>query len=358
MDIERPPPTAAIASLPDGRLLAHFFQRPDKSVIGEVEGPTGQGKAGFVGRDRELALLVEALTAATGEQRQVVLVAGEPGVGKSRLVAELVAAAAKVGVPSCWGRAVEDGSPPLWLFRQVLRSLGPSGTTAEQALAAPRPDTAASEGEFTSEQRFRVFETVTDALIAAARPSGLVVVLDDLHWADAATLQLLSHLVRGSAAARLLVIATYRDTETGGRDGLRKLLAGLAGEQSVTRLRLVGLTEADIGVLLRDLVGRPVSASMSAEISRRTRGNPFFVTELGRLFTGDPGGWGVAALPDGVRDAVRGRLDRAFPAVPPAGRGRRGPRVRPWIPPRSPRRRRRNSTRSSPRWTRPSAPGS
>ncbi|WP_291416375.1 AAA family ATPase, partial [Actinophytocola sp.] len=239
-------------------------------------------------------MLAGRVRAALDGSAQVVLVAGEPGVGKTRLVEEVARQAADLGVRTCWGRAADDeGSPPYWLFRQVLRALhlhGPADLAPEVAGGA--------------EQRFRVFEAVTDLLTAAAEPAGLLVVLDDLQWADPASLRLLAHLARATTTARLAVVATYRDTETGGREPLRQVLATLA--PSVTRLRLVGLTEPEVGTLLAGVTGRPVPADTTAALSRRTQGNPFFVCELARVLTGETG----TELPDGVRDAVRGRLDR------------------------------------------------
>ncbi len=258
----------------------------------------------FVGRERERALLAGGLRAALDGAGQVVLLAGEPGVGKSRLAEEVSAQAVNLGMRRCWGRATEhEGSPPYWPFRQVCRDLG------TELLPAETGD-GAGEGE-----RFRVFEAVADGLAAAAAPGGLLVVLDDLQWADPASLRLLVHLAATAARARLLLLATYRDTETGGREPLRQALAALAREPSVTRLRLVGLTETEVGALLAGVAGRPVPGATTAAVSRRSQGNPFFVAELGRLLAERPGARADADLPDGVRDAVLGRLDQlAAPA--------------------------------------------
>lgn len=153
-----------------------------------------------------------------------------------------------------------------------------------------------------------MFEAVTGFLAAAAEPAGLVVVLDDLQWADQASLQLLTQLATSSGASRLMVLGTYRDTETGGRAPLRRMLAASASAP-VTRLRLVGLTDPHIATLLGAIAGAPVPVAVSNSVSRRTRGNPFFVAELARLL-GDPDNASPDhELPDGVRDAVRGRLD-------------------------------------------------
>jgi hypothetical protein len=117
------------------------------------------------------------------------------------------------------------------------------------------------------------------------------------------------------------VLATYRDTEAG--DSLRAALAELAREPSVTRIRLTGLTEDEVAAQLAGVTGWAVPDSVAAAVCRRTQGNPFFVGELGRLLTDGRDG----ELPDGVRDAVRGRLARLSPRVPVDRVGGRGPRL-------------------------------
>jgi DNA-binding CsgD family transcriptional regulator/RecA/RadA recombinase len=250
----------------------------------------------FVGRSREVQLLRARLDDARGGRGQVVLVTGEPGIGKTTLAAQFVAEAEEQGLPVGWGRASEDeGSPPYWLFRQVLTGLG---------LAMP----ALLDGgaaHVSGEARFEAFQTVTEQLRDAAHPGGLVVVLDDLQWAEAASLALLVHLARGLARSRVMIVATYRDTEATGREALSTTLAALAHESGLRRVRLVGLTSAEVAEQLAHVTGAGVPAELAASISRRTGGNPFFVAELGRL--AETAG---AALPDAVLEAVRARLAR------------------------------------------------
>ena len=248
----------------------------------------------FVGRERELAEL-GGLPAG-----RVVLVAGEPGVGKSALVAE---AANRYGMPWCAGRAVDDeGSPPYLPFHQAVRALRQRGLVPDGPadLVPAEPD---------ARDRYRAFDDVTALLTAAAEPAGLAVVLDDLHWADPASLHLLLHLTRAIAGSRLTVLATYRDTEPG--PALREALAALSTEQAVHRIALGGLAEPEVGALLGSVLGWPVPDSVAAAVRARTQGNPFFVTELARVLGRDGGG----GLPAGVRDAVRARLLRLPPAA-------------------------------------------
>ena len=251
----------------------------------------------FVGRARELGLLGVRLDDARGGRGQLVLVTGEPGIGKTRLAEELGRHAEAIGVPVDWGRASEDeGSPPYWIFRQLARSTG---------RAMPGLLTGGSAGGGSAEARFEMFEALADDLRAAAEAGGLLVVLDDLQWADAASLALLVHLARGIGRSRLMVVAMYRDTETTGREALSSALSALARESNLSRIRLVGLTQAEVERQLNVITGAPVPPELAALVSQRTGGNPFFVTELGRI-AGSSG----HALPDAVLDTVRARLAR------------------------------------------------
>jgi DNA-binding CsgD family transcriptional regulator len=252
---------------------------------------------------RERELLDMRLRAALDGEGQVVLLAGEPGVGKTRLAEEAVEHARGLGMACGWGRATdEEGSPPYWPFRQLFRALGDLAV-----LDVGPPGTGSAET--AAQERFWLFEAVTDALLTVAAPRGLLVVLDDLQWADPASVQLLVHLAMGRPGSRLVVLATYRDTETAGQESLRAALSALAREPSVTRMRLVGLSEAEVAGQLAGVTGWAVPDSVATVVCRRTGGNPFFVGELGRLLTDSTDG----RLPEGVRDAVRGRLARLSP---------------------------------------------
>jgi DNA-binding CsgD family transcriptional regulator len=261
----------------------------------------------FVGRDREREQLAAVLRTASAGAARVVLVSGEPGVGKTRLAAEAAAVARGLGMAHATGRATDDdGSPPLAAVRQVLRAIGSPDPLTTQAAAGERAEAAAQE-------RFRRQEAVTEALTAAAATRGLFVLLDDLQWADALTLQVLVHLARTLGPARVAVVATYRSTDTAGRAALRAALGTLASEPAVERIRLTGLSEPEVNAQLEAVAGFTVPACVAAAVHRRTGGNPFFVGELGRLLSAaevtDEKG-----LPDGVRDAVAARIARLSPA--------------------------------------------
>lgn len=235
-----------------------------------------------------------------------VLVGGEPGVGKTRLAAEVAAEARGLGMVVAVGRATDDeGSPPYRPVSQVLRALALPDPLGAGAGADERADVAARE-------RFRRYEAVSEALCGAAAPSGLYVLLDDMHWADAGTLRLLVHMVR-EVPARLVLVVTYRTTETAASAVLGESLAALAAEPVVERVALTGLSEEEVGRHLDAVAGFAVPAEVAQAVHKRTHGNPFFVGELGRLLSGAPPAADVPRLPDGVRDAVRVRLARLSP---------------------------------------------
>lgn len=258
----------------------------------------------FVGRARERAAVTAAVEAACGGAGRMLLVSGEPGVGKTRLAMWAAEAAAAQGMRCGWGRASEDeGSPPYWPFRQALRV---AGGTEPLIFGTMPPDLPA---ESAAQRRFRLFESVADVLRAAAEPAGMLLVLDDMQWADPASLQLLVHLARGIAGSRSVVMATYRDTETVGFPQLQAALAALIREAAVTRLQVGGLSGQEVAEQLAQLTGWAVPDSVAAAVCARSGGNPFFVRELGRVLAES----GDGLLPDGIRDAVRGRLGRLTP---------------------------------------------
>ncbi|MBE1462245.1 ATP-binding protein [Kibdelosporangium phytohabitans] len=259
----------------------------------------------FVGRHRELDELTGRLRTAMHGAGQVVLLSGEPGIGKTRLAHELTALAETDGVHICWGRAVQDdGSPSYWPFRQVLKLLArryaPGVLADELALVVPE----FGDGPATSpEERFRVFEAVTEYLTGLGK---VLIVLDDLQWADPPTMQLLVHLAMAIGAAPVMIVVTYRDTEVPA--ALSTAVASLVREDTVSRIHLDGLSETEVADQLAGLTGTPVGADVVATVSHRTGGNPFFVAELGRIL--DQNG---TRLPDAVLDAVRVRVDALSP---------------------------------------------
>ena len=242
---------------------------------------TGQVGHEFVGRVDELDRLDRLLQAAANGAGQVALLLGESGVGKSRLALEIADRAAAAGMIVVQGRAAADeGCPPYWPFRQVLRGLsavGPAAANREQAFAPDldAPDFNATIGSSTplAARRFAMFEAVTDHLAATASARGLVVLIDDLQWADAGSLHLLAHLAGRIGCARVLIVATCRPI--GADSQVRSAVAALTREDRVTRVELSGLANDEVGDLLAAVSGWPVPPSVTAAVERRTNGNPF-----------------------------------------------------------------------------------
>ncbi|MFP5376915.1 MAG: ATP-binding protein, partial [Acidimicrobiia bacterium] len=273
----------------------------------------------LVGRAAELAAVDAALGGALEGRTTTLLVAGEAGIGKTRLLEHLARLAAARAVPVLWGRATDDdGAPAYWPWRQVLRSWASgAGARAVEALgpvaadlsriapelsggAPPRPAVA---GEAGAGERFALFEACRALLEGTASRSGLVVVLDDLHWCDAASLLLLGHVVRHAREARLLVAGAFRPHDLARGPRAADIVAGISGQPSTVRLDLGGLAAGEVGEQLAGVMGRPVSADVVATVAMRTGGNPLFVREVGRLLAS-----GSQGVPDAVRGAIGQRL--------------------------------------------------
>ena len=254
-----------------------------------------------------LAGLRKALDAALAGHGSLVLITGEPGVGKTALVTAFADEAAARGVQTAWSRCAEDeGVPGFWPWTQVLRATEglPGG---EDYLAPPAAGMMREAAD-----RFRIFDRVVRHLAEVAARSGLLVVLDDLHWADPDSLGLLEFAARQLAVSRLLLAGAYRDDDAA--DRLRRVAATAA----VTRLE--GLDTADVGELMAQITGAPVPGETAAAMHARTGGNPLFVRELTRLLqsrvaAGDR--WTSSATIDSVREVI----DRGWPGCPSRASG-------------------------------------
>jgi hypothetical protein len=258
---------------------------------------TAQHGGRLVGRDATLAVTAAALAEAAAGSGGLLLVAGEPGIGKSAVLAEQARRAGAAGFRvlrgTCWQGG---GAPPYWLWTQVVRGLA----TAELGDAAFLLDRAGRTGDIEApEARFQLFDAVTTAL-AGAGP--LLVMLDDLQWADDLSLGLLEFVRRGLADAPVLLLGAYRDAEAG---AVSRLLAG-----PVPTVPLTGLDVEAVTALMTGVAGPAPDPELAERMHRRCGGNPFFVRELTRLMLAR-GDWHAAgAVPAGVVDTLRLRLAR------------------------------------------------
>jgi tetratricopeptide (TPR) repeat protein len=246
----------------------------------------------FVGRRAEL----ERLGASWGgvqmhRDRRIVLVAGEPGIGKTRLVHHFAAAALVAqGATVLLGRCSEEPLAPFEPFAEALAQAG-----VADVLEPGDSDDAGA--------RHRLFDAVDAALADLAASVPLLLVIDDLHWADRGTLLLTSFLLRSSRSAPMLVLGTYRDTELGRQSPLAGALGELRNSGALDRVELHGLALDDVATLSRSLLG---TDDVAPRVHSRTDGNAFFVEEILRELA-EPG---AGEVPESVRQAVGVRLSR------------------------------------------------
>jgi predicted ATPase len=229
-----------------------------------------------VGRAAERQALRAALAAAQGGTGAVVLVTGPAGIGKTRLLELLVADAATAQVPVAWGRCpAEQGVPPLWPWRRVLDAAG-----APAPAGADPPSAAAATPEDTAAVRLVVASAVCDALVGVACSRGLVVVLEDVHWADGASLDLLRHLAAEVRRSRLLVLVSARD---GDGAELPPAVAELVLLPGVELVPLGPLPVAGVAAYLSAAAGRPVDPAAVQLVHQRSGGNPLYVRTVARV---------------------------------------------------------------------------
>ena len=300
----------------------------DHSVEDEAAPEPSRGV--FVGRGREVAELVGALEDALAGHGRLVLLVGEPGIGKSRLADELMRQArvrgARVIVGRCWEAG---GAPAYWPWVQSLRAhvletepdalraqLGPGAADLAQLLPElrelfpdlPEPPALESEGA-----RFRLFEAVSAFLRSAARARPLVLGLDDLHAADESSLLLLRFVAREIADSRLLVVCAFRDVDPTMRDPLASALAELVRERHTTQIALAGLSQDDVAEYIELSTGMQPSPRLVEAVHTETEGNPLFVAEAVRLLDAegqitDPDAH--LKIPPGIRAVIDQRVGR------------------------------------------------
>ena len=275
----------------------------------------------LVGRQHEVTALRDALGRARAGDPTTVLVGGEAGVGKTRLLEEFGRLATDGGARVLVGQCLELGeaglpfAPFAAALREVLRRDGPgvfSGYEPEFARLLPElarvpAGVAAPTGLPVSDTpRGYLFDLVADLFQRIATGQPLVLVIEDLHWADRSTRDLIGFLVRAARTGRLLLICTYRTDELHRGHPLRPFLAELDRARGVERVDLSRLDRDGTAAILTDLLGAEPTARAVDDVHGRTQGNPFFIEELAAA--GDP--VGCAALPETLRDLLLARVDR------------------------------------------------
>lgn len=324
-----------------------------------IASETVNPKPPLIGRQREAALLWDQFEAATSGRASVVFVTGEPGIGKTRLLDEIAARAMAADATVLRGGASDvEGMPPYLPFLEALgqyiqtaplEQLRKQAGAAATILAGILPELPARLGELPpayplppEQARLRLYEAAGAFLAAIAAPpsppisggtnGGLLLILDDLHWADAASLDLLCHVVRHQPAARLLILGAYREGEIGYSPAFARTLNELARLRALTTLVLAPLQAGEIATLAANYLGGATAAALGQFLHAQSEGNPFFAEELLHdwLETGvlareasDLAGrpcWALtrpfeSTLPPGIVGAIRQRLAHIPPPV-------------------------------------------
>ena len=317
--IQTPAPDHSIGS----GFVGHQAPRPDR--------PTG---GPFVGRQREMGELQTALEDTLSGHGKMVMLVGEPGIGKTRLAQELTTRAAGRGAEVLSGRCYEgEGAPPYWPWVQLIRTylqlkdpnqlqseMGPGAAVIAEIVSEVReklPDLEPPPALEPEQARFRLFDSITTFLKNASQERPIMLLLDDLHWADRPSLQLLQFLSREMRESRLLVIGTYRDAELSRQHPLSDTLAQLTREPVFRRQLLRGLSQEDTRAIIQAAAEIDLSNRLLEGIYAHTEGNPFFIAEViwllaerGELTADSIGGPQGISIPEGVRQLIGQRLNR------------------------------------------------
>ena len=276
----------------------------------------------LVGRERPSSVLRSAVAGACDGHGGLVLIAGEAGIGKTALVADAAEEARRRGAlllgGTCWDG---EGAPGYWPWVQVVRAFQRAASADEWVAArdAAGGGLAFLLGELTGagptipaeDKGFALYDSVTKLIVTASLLRPVVIIIDDLHWADPASIKLLDFFVRHGSLNKVLVLGTYRDVEVEADDHpLRSLLRALTSR--ATTLTLTGLDSEAVAALIRQISGEDAAPELVAEVHHRTGGNPFFVEQTARLW--HAGGATRSALTPGIRDVLDRRLAH-LPAI-------------------------------------------
>ena len=288
----------------------------------------------FVGRQSQIESISTAFETAKSGRSRLVMLVGEPGIGKTRMAEEFAATCLRENVQAHWARCYEDQPvPPYWLWQQSIRSylltrdekqiaaeLGEKGAIIAEVMpdigAVPQAAQPSSRMADSESARFRFFAAVAEFLGRASESRALVLVFDDLQWADEASLKLLEFVAREAREARLLIVGTYRDVELRRGHALAHTLGELSREQLFERIILRGLTEEETRRLIELTSGGEAAPELARTVYAYTEGNPLFVSETARLLAqhGEAGGHAAGdwpfKVPEGVREVIGMRLDR------------------------------------------------
>jgi len=326
--------------------LADELRRRARSrTAPRTDGEQGRAESLFVGRQPELSALQAALEDAVSGRGRLVMLVGEPGIGKTRTAQELANRATQRNVLVLWGRCNEEsGAPPYWPWVQVIRSYvrDSDAEALRQDMGAGAADIAEIVSDLRerlpnlqspprledpAQARFRLFDSITSFLKNAARRRPLMLLIDDLHWADTSSLRLLRFMAPEIDDSRLLLVGTYRDVELSRQHPLSDTLGELARLHLFQRMALAGLGREDVGRFMEAAAGMAPPPWLIDAVNTEAEGNPLFLKEivaylvherildpkrparLDELHRSSPRGPAIR-IPEGVREAIGKRLNR------------------------------------------------
>ena len=314
------PDLAAPAAIAPGHRRAATVTAPSPGPSPvPLPGPAVRvGGGEFVGRETQLAALRRIWERVLSGQSHLALVVGEAGAGKTRLAARFAAELHEQGAVVLWGRATADAivpfEPMVEAIRTALRTISPearrrvAGERGHLSVLLPEleqlvPEARASRAE-PDVERYLLFESVAEVLRSESASHPLLIVLDDLHWADSPSLKLIEHVLRHEQTGRVMVLGAARSPADAPTPELDRLAIDLGRDQLLTRVVANGLAPGDVGDLLQ---ARGHDADLALELHAATAGNAFFLTELIRNNGGTPLG---DELPESILAMVGTRLDR------------------------------------------------
>ncbi len=327
---EKPSDTTPLEVAVPSVAKANEAGNPFEAMLENIPGAGQRPSTLLVGRELEKQILLEAFQEAQQGGGNIVLIRGEPGIGKSSLASSFVEEVKGETAWVVYGQCHETlGSPPFWPWLQILRnlqltddSLGLSPAAIFESLAEAESKQqnritstfgGSGDGDGGGEQ-FLLFSKIANVLAQYASQRPLILVIDDLHWADKSSLLLLSHICRKLSQQAILVIGTYRDIEITRKHPLFESLGDISRQANLRRIALKGLSEKEVTGFIENTVSTTLSPEILRSLYEKTEGNPLFVSEVARILqqekTNLAHGQVAVEIPEGIQEAIGRRLNQ------------------------------------------------